>query len=1256
MAFENDINIRISTLNVRGAKNIKKRQSIDTWAYENKIDILCMQETYCTTNFIKDFDKQWQGKVIHCCSDSNHSKGICIFIKKGLNFELINHYEGENGRKLLINCKINDVEFTFVNLYCPCDSKLRTEFLKHVGKWIKRKSHHDENLVILGDLNTVDSNVDRSSGSLDGSSSTFTNFKTSLNVCDTWKELKPNIPGYTWINPGNLRMRSRIDYVLSTKSLINYVKSITIKDAPVPDHKAIICHLEFSNNKRGSGYWKLNTSILEENVYKQGILNVLQNTISQYQNVLCKRKLWDMCKIRFKEFSIQYSVKRNKQLKSEVQNLELALTNIESKIDLDLTNIEHLKAERSEIKNRLDDFYSKKAKGFQIRSRAMYVAEGERSTGYFLRLEKQRQTSNQIKTIVNDKGDKLNSDEDILEECMGFYKTLYDTTQPSKDNMQKYLDEINIEYTLSENEKDNCEGMVTKGECKLALNKMKLNKSPGLDGLPVEFYRVFWENICDLIIDVYNESFIYEELSDSMNMSVLTLIFKKGDICRLKNYRPISLSTIDYKILACTLAFRMQKVLPKLIHPDQSAYVKGRFIGNNIRLVEDMLFYAEKHKIPGILMFLDFKKAFDSVEHGFILKTLLKINFGEDFIKWVTTIYSNPSAMVKNNGWLSESFSMSRGIRQGCPLSALLFLLVVEILSTTIRNDDKLEGIKIKTNDRIHEIRISQYADDSTVFLKDHTHIKRAIELVNEFGKHSGLILNIDKTEGLQLGSDQNRTDEYGGIRWPTQPIRYLGIYIGYGKKQCDEMNWYQKLMNLEKVLNLWKSRNLTLFGKVCIIKTLAIPKILHSLTNTRIPTDIACKINRLVYSFIWNKTERIKRNTLIGDIQEGGIGMIDIDSFVSAIQASWQSKIKNCKGGSWLHLANYYLNMFGNVSECMNFTNVTQFPELCKIPEFYQQVICSTNKLKCSKPPSNKSEILCNYLWGNVNLSLNSASSGKTKKTLYFKSWIECGFLNVADIMFENGRINEQYIYDNVHDKRNIFGEICSLREVLKPYKRLLGDHHPILGNHTNANNLTILPEKTKDIYVKLRNEKFVKPKAEYYWKNELSLDDNYDFSLTYLKKIKNILDKKIAEFNYKLFNRTMVCGNYLSKWHIDFKAECTVCNHIEDQKHLIFECNHVSDVWKEISRCIKKDICAKDIILGTGDAIIDYTLSIVCFIIYKEWIVCNDKNIKRSEHNILHFVKLELRNKINIYSILPNHEKVVEMLTHIYMYLINY
>ena len=263
------------------------------------------------------------------------------------------------------------------------------------------------------------------------------------------------------------------------------------------------------------------------------------------------------------------------------------------------------------------------------------------------------------------------------------------------------------------------------------------------------------------------------ELSISQRRGVITLIPKdESDLVDLQNWRPITLLNTDYRIASKALARRIETILPKLIHPDQTGFIKGRYLGENLRLISDVMEYTKMEELTDVLVSLDFKKAFDTLEWQFIKSVLNLFNFGESVRQWTSVFYTNVENAVLKNRIATNWFKPTRGVRQGCPLSPYLFILSAEILSSKIRQSKLVKGINIYGN----EVKVNQFADDTNLFWTDITFVEKALRLVNEFGSISGLKLNVKKTKALWLGKWHNNRTTPLQLSWPRDPVKILGI------------------------------------------------------------------------------------------------------------------------------------------------------------------------------------------------------------------------------------------------------------------------------------------------------------------------------------------------------------------------------------------------------------------------------------------------------------------------------------------------
>lgn len=1213
--------LRLVTLNVRGLRG-KKRYGIYRWLKAMKFDICLLQETYVTNDYIDIVNKGWHGQIFHSTSNSTHSRGVSILIKNNLPYKVISKYTDKEGRMLLLNIEINGTEYTLCNVYAPTILTDRIEFFGKLKQFIQIHAISRNNLLIGGDFNCVDNVADRNSGNLDKSSQALTKLKKDVNLIDIWRFKNPFRIEYTFINPSHNGHDSRIDVWLISNSIGNKTLLSQIIESPAPDHRAVTFRFRIINKPRGKGYWKMNNSVLQDPQFKEGITTLVNGILDKYNEQVSRQILWEYTKIKIKQYTVTYCINKVKTKKHVIKQLEDELNEINHIKENKLT--EKVRIERKHIKQKLDRMYEEKTKGYQIRSRAKWVEEGEKSTSYFLNLEKSRQNHNCIYSLKDKNGDSYDSDEDILNIANLFYKDLYKSKASTSDQLHTYFDLLPKQTKLKENEKLLCEGLVSVNECESTLKRMKKNKSPGIDGITTEFYQTFWPLLGKLVVDSFNEGYENGQLTESQRKSVISLIYKKGDKEQISNYRPISLTNVDYRLLAHTLADRLQNVINSVVSTDQSAYIKKRYIGTNIRLVADVIDYFDIFNKSGILMTVDFKKAFDSVEWNFLFKTLHFFNFGPSFVKWIETIYNQPRSCIKNNGHISNYFEVSRGIRQGCPVSALLFILCVEVLGIKIRNTELLKGFNFGYSKLI---KIAQYADDSVLFLNNKDEMCAALTILKQFGYISGLIINTEKCEGFWLGSFKARQNACNlfGIKWP-QNFRYLGIHMGH-MNSCIEKNFDEKIDYVESLLKKWKNRNLSLFGKVQILKTYALSQLTLPATTLCVPKYIVKRLEKIVYTFLWGKVERVKRIKVIQNISEGGLNMVDIQLYINSLSATWISRLQesNPNIDQWAQLPNIFFNSINinDIGFLFNFDDSIVFQEVEYLPEFYRQVVKCYNTAFASNKAEFEDTIMDQKLWGNKFITYTKR--GK-KNVLFLRNWIRSGVRKVKDLNFNDGILDVELVYQKIIFKTNIYCELQLVKKALLPLQNIIKQN-----NNTSLNQ--IRPFKSKAIYNILREKLLCNDNSSNVVKYLANFAADEEINNAFITKVIKEKEIKLKEFNFKLLHGILSCNKNLRKWRIRLDDVCDVCHASQSIEHLLYSCTYVKPLWDIINDLLKVNITYKQILGLDKHFKYNFVTTIVSFLIYKQWLLLSLENKKRCDGTLLSFLKSEIALRLEIY-----------------------
>ena len=274
---------------------------------------------------------------------------------------------------------------------------------------------------------------------------------------------------------------------------------------------------------------------------------------------------------------------------------------------------------------------------------------------------------------------------------------------------------------------------------------------------------------------------------------------------------------------------------------------------------------------------------------------------------------------IMNNGYASDFFQLYRGVRQGCPLSGLLFVLAIEVVAQVIRENENICGLTINES----ELKLSMYADDLTAFIKDaECSASHLFNLLHDFGICSGLKINISKTEGMWLGSLKCNFGKHApfNIAWPEEYVFALGVAFAYDSTTSYKINFEDKLVTLKNVLNQWAARNLTLIGRICIVKTLAISKLVYNTSVFTLPPNFAKKVNDICFKFIWNfKPDKVKCQTIILPVDKGDLNMVDFTILDKSLKAAWVKRLQEADGSKWCSVFSSVISQYGGrfIFEC---------------------------------------------------------------------------------------------------------------------------------------------------------------------------------------------------------------------------------------------------------------------------------------------------------------------------------------------------
>ena len=1243
-----DGSLSIVSINCQGLGDLRKRRDVFNYLRSKKHSIYFLQDTHFVEQQENFISAEW-GYKCYFNSFSSNSRGVAILFNNNFEFQVLDTYKGENGNVIIIKIKLKGKSLLLVNVYGP--NKDDPTFYEQLKEQIIKMNCSD--IVMAGDFNLV----------LDPARD-YDNYKrvnnpnaqekmqdiiNELELCDIWRQMNPDLKRFTW-RRSNPFQQSRLDFFLITDTVVSMVEDSDIVCGYRTDHSMVSLKLKLFDQPKRNTFWKFNSSLLYYQSYLNEINTLIDNLIIEYaalpyarenihnipleelQFTISDQLVLDFILMKIRSVTIAYATMQKKNRNKEENNLMKEIEKLEkneNKNKDEIVRLENKKAQLTEIRNN-------RMEGVLLRSKAKWIAEGEKISKYFCNMEKRHYVSKNMSKLTTENGEEVTDSKHIMNEVKEFYKKLYKKRQVENCEISDLVDDI---PKLNSQEAEKLEGEITFEEAGKALKAMKHFKSPGTDGFTVEFFKMFWGKLGILVVRSLNAGFRKGELSCVQKEGIITCI-PKGDKARdlIKNWRPISLLNVIYKIGSTVIANRIKLVLPTLINEDQTGFISKRFIGDNIRLIYDLIAYLEKNKKPGLLLNVDFEKAFDSLDWNFMQKVFKAFGFGKDICKWITTFYNNIKSSVIVNGCVSDWFQVQRGCRQGDPISPYLFILCVEILGIMTRENRNIKGIVVNNV----EHKLSQYADDTEFLLQgDRDSFEQCINVLDTFGKKSGLCLNCGKTCAVWLGSKKNSQLQYMqhlGMSWNPAKFKVLGIWLTNNLEGVEQLNYEEKFSEIKYLMDTWMKREITPLGRIALLKSLILSKIIHLwilLPNP--PQEYMTKLQKMCFKFVWKgKQDRINRNTAYNHVKNGGLGIPNVDLFSKALKLAWIRKYFQTTH-KWRNIVAHETSFI----DAIGANGPGQYKLNNLKNKFWVQVFEAYEMYYYKSKPQNREEILCEPVCFSNRLKIGN-------KFICNRLLLDNNITLIGDFVDDDGTI---LTYTKFKEKYNVsidYLTYAGISSVLKKYIKSTG----ILISYNEKfnvrrcfvqNNIALTKKGSQAYYLVLLGESTT-PKSCQKWNTKFNAVINWKKCFECLHKITEI---KMKWFQVRIIHRILATNVVLKYIGIRQDENCSFCNNEKDTiEHALWECP-VSQLFWQLFTNLINDKCqnavqfklSKELVLFGIDKniVIDHTFHMILMLAKQYIYTCR---MEESQPLLCVFRrKLLYRHKIECYNAKLNH-----------------
>ena len=1110
-----------------------------------KFSIAAFVETHHKDAFdyVQDFGQYHQThEILHSPVHNETHSGVILLISH--DYDIISKNDAIPGRLYNVKLVKNGRSLNLSVFYGPQWGKMNKEEISAVIEKFSPLHDHPENNIILGDFNFVDFDIDKGkkmSSKDQIIKPLWDNFLSEKNILDPFRVQCPRKKLFSFLSPQG---KSRGDRVYVSEHNIATIKNIRYINSPFPtSHKILTFNLQ-SEPEIGPSSFKMNSSVLNDQMYIEEIEEVYADL--EEMSIENPVDWWDLFITVVVGVTISYT-KRKARIKRDLKAFLLKQINF---LDEQENLNHHQTLEYNYYKNRLDDILQDEIRGHEIRTKGLPKYElNEPDISTYSSFEKRYQ-SNGVTHQLEDENGQIQSDtSSLLKITEKYYTKLFAKSRTNSAKQTQILS--NVKSKLSATDRKALDDPLTPKQIEKALLSLANGKSPGPDGITVEFYKAFWYLIKDKFLSYINQAKL-TGFREYRNQSSTTIVYKrKGEVYKLDYYRPIALINVDLKILTKTLSNRLRSVLPSIIHHSQTAVDKRR-IDHTVHMIRDLIDLINKDNSEGALIFLDQEKAFDRVEHDFLFRTMSAFGIGDNFIDWLRVLYANATTRIKINGFFTNSIPLTRGVRQGCPLSPSLYVLVIEVFALQLRMNPNIVGFRIN-GERIVSMH---YADDATIVIMQNRCFKEVIKEIGDYELASGAKVNMEKTKGLWLGLWKERTDSPLGLTWTKDNVKDLGVY--FGNTNPGDKTFSDIMPKVKKSMNFWKQFNLSKFSKAKVTEIFHASRLWYASSFYPVPERYKKDLQKCFKDYAnFPRSPTVSESEMKKLRLDGGIKLIDIQTKLEASRCLWLfDLIENPNLATHLSVVDSLIGPQKGGLDITDivFTNKYYCNKLLRIPysSFYTEGLKATAKLNLHKQilDLNNQKIFYNPMFRDNNLKTLSIPRRCERENIY-----------------TYGAVVEEYTKQ------------C----LLLPHKNYVANIFPkisfcdIHGKGQNTIFLARIQARIglrfathKELYNELLSQGYSEHHSLEKWEQKLSIEIEWEHVWASLNN--PITSDKVKSTIWEQIHLNYYCTYSYNKWHNN-QDPCPFCSHVPDSRfHLLFDCQLVRNLWRDLEPHLKK------------------------------------------------------------------------------------